>query len=195
LYRPRVHHENDGSNAFIADMSLPLTAKILKLEELLQLRRDWQSRNLKVVFTNGVFDLLHRGHVDYLLAARKLGDVLVVGVNTDASVRRLKGPQRPLIGEDDRTYLLACLRMVEAVTLFDEATPLELISALKPDILVKGADYKEEEIVGAREVKAAGGSVKRISLTEGRSTSSLVEKILEKYRQDGIPPIPDAIKK
>jgi rfaE bifunctional protein nucleotidyltransferase chain/domain len=164
-------------------MVLPLTAKILTLEELLQVRAEWKSQNLTVVFTNGVFDLLHRGHVDYLLSARNLGDLLVIGVNTDASVKRLKGPQRPLISEEDRIYLLACLRMVDAVTRFEEDTPLELITALKPDILVKGADYTEDEIVGAREVKAAGGRVARIPLTRGKSTSNLVEIILKKYNR------------
>jgi rfaE bifunctional protein nucleotidyltransferase chain/domain len=166
-------------------MALPLTAKILTLEELLQVRVDWKSQNLKVVFTNGVFDLLHRGHVDYLLSARYLGDLLVIGINSDASVRRLKGPQRPLISEQDRAYLLACLRMVDAVTLFDQDTPLELITALLPDILVKGADYAEDEIVGAKVVKAAGGRVARIPLTKGKSTSNLVELILKKYKDLG----------
>lgn len=163
-------------------MSHPLTAKILDWGELLRQRAAWKKQDLTVVFTNGVFDLLHRGHVDYLLEARTLGDLLVIGVNTDASVRRLKGPKRPLVDEQDRAFVLSCLRMVDAVTLFDQDTPLELISALKPDVLVKGADYQEDEIVGAKEVKAAGGRVARISLTQGKSTTSLVDVILEKYR-------------
>lgn len=137
----------------------------------------WRQRSGRVVFTNGVFDLLHPGHVDVLLAARGLGDALVVGVNTDASVRRLKGPARPVRGERDRAYVLAALQAVDAVVLFDEDTPLELIRALRPDVLVKGGDYAMESVVGASEVLARGGNVVIVPLTPGYSTTHTVERM------------------
>ena len=133
------------------------------------------------MFTNGVFDLLHRGHLDYLMAAKRHGDILVVGVNSDESVRRIKEPGRPLVGEEDRAFALSCLRQVDAVTLFDQDTPLELISGLKPDVLVKGADYEEKDIVGAKEVRQSGGEVVRVALTKGQSTTNLIQVILQKY--------------
>ncbi len=133
-----------------------------------------------MVFTNGCFDLLHRGHVSLLERARALGDLLVVGLNSDASVRRLKGRGRPLVPEEDRAYVLASLRAVDAVTIFDEDTPLALIRALLPDVLVKGADYRPEEVVGAEVVRDAGGIVHLLSLEEGRSTSGLLERIRQK---------------
>lgn len=131
----------------------------------------------RVVFTNGVFDLLHPGHVDVLAAARALGDVLMVGVNTDASVRRLKGPARPVRGERERAYVLAALEAVDAVVLFDEDTPLDLIRALVPDVLVKGGDYARESVVGAAEVLAVGGEVVIVPLTPGHSTTETVERL------------------
>ena len=130
-----------------------------------------------LVFTNGVFDLLHPGHVDVLLAARREGDVLIVGLNSDASVRRLKGPGRPVRSERDRAYVLAALAMVDAVVLFDQDTPLELIGLLRPDVLVKGGDYTESTIVGATEVRARGGRVVVVPLTPGQSTTSIVERV------------------
>ena len=154
---------------------------ILTWEELFRQRVLWNKQALRVVFTNGVFDLLHRGHLDYLWQARRLGDVLVIGVNTDSSVKRFKDPGRPLVGEEDRAFALSCLRPVDAVTLFDQDTPLELISRLKPDVLVKGADYEEKDIVGAKEVRQSGGNVVRVALTEGRSTTNLIQAILQKY--------------
>jgi D-beta-D-heptose 7-phosphate kinase/D-beta-D-heptose 1-phosphate adenosyltransferase len=137
----------------------------------------WRRRAGKVVFTNGVFDLLHPGHVDVLAAARALGDALVVGVNTDASVRRLKGPARPVRGEQDRVHVLAALEAVDAVVLFDEDTPLELIRAVMPDVLVKGGDYTVESVVGAAEVLARGGRVVIVPLTPGHSTTRTVERM------------------
>jgi D-beta-D-heptose 7-phosphate kinase/D-beta-D-heptose 1-phosphate adenosyltransferase len=137
----------------------------------------WRERSGRVVFTNGVFDLLHPGHVDVLLAARCLGDALVVGVNTDASVRRLKGPTRPIRGERDRAYVLAALQAVDAVVLFDEDTPLDLIRALRPDVLVKGGDYSMESVVGASEVLARGGNVVIVPLTPGFSTTRTLERM------------------
>lgn len=130
-----------------------------------------------MVFTNGVFDLLHPGHIDLLLAARRAGDALVVGLNTDASVRRLKGETRPIRREGDRAYVLASLAMVDVVVLFDQDTPLELIRALTPDVLVKGGDYTEDSIVGAADVRANGGSVIVVPLTEGHSTTATVERL------------------
>lgn len=128
----------------------------------------------KIVFTNGVFDILHRGHVTYLEKAKSFGDVLIIGCNTDASVRRLKGPSRPINPQADRAALLLALRCVDHVVLFGEDTPDRLIRAIKPDVLVKGADYKISEIVGADFVQSYGGKVRRVKLVPGRSTSKLV---------------------
>jgi rfaE bifunctional protein nucleotidyltransferase chain/domain len=160
-----------------------LTSPILSWQDLAKLRDEWREQGYKVVFTNGVFDIVHRGHVDYLLAARSLGDRLIVGLNTDASVKRFKDPRRPIVTQEDRAFVLSCLRFVDALALFDQDTPLKFINYLMPDVLVKGADYKEEDIVGAREVKAYGGTVERIALTEGKSTSQLIQAIIEKYQK------------
>ena len=130
----------------------------------------------RVVFTNGVFDLLHPGHVDVLLGARRRGDALVVAVNSDDSVRRLKGPERPIRTAGERCYVLAALEMVDAVVVFEQDTPLELIVVLRPDVLVKGGDYTEAAIVGGREVRAWGGDVIVIPLTPGHSTTSTIER-------------------
>ncbi len=130
----------------------------------------------RVVFTNGVFDILHAGHVTYLEQARALGDTLVVGLNTDASVRRLKGPERPINAEDDRACVIAALRAVDHVVLFDTDTPLDVIVALMPDVLVKGGDYTRDTIVGADEVEADGGTVCTIPLVEGRSTTAIINR-------------------
>lgn len=133
-----------------------------------------QWKDMKVVFTNGCFDILHRGHVEYLAKAADMGDVLVVGLNTDASVRRLKGEGRPINNEESRALVLASLSFVDAVVLFDEDTPLELIKAVRPDVLVKGADYKPEEIVGADFVTSYGGTVATVPLVEGYSTTKVI---------------------
>jgi rfaE bifunctional protein nucleotidyltransferase chain/domain len=132
-----------------------------------------------VVFTNGVFDILHRGHVDYLARARSFGDLLIVGLNNDRSVRRLKGPARPVQRQADRAAILLALRCVDFVVLFGEDTPDKLIREVHPDVLVKGADYRLAEIVGAHFVKSCGGSVRTVRLTKGRSTSRLL-KLLDK---------------
>jgi rfaE bifunctional protein nucleotidyltransferase chain/domain len=152
-------------------------AKILSRDELLA--RLGRPREAKVVFTNGCFDVLHRGHVEYLTGARALGDVLVVGLNTDDSVRRLKGPTRPVNGEDDRAYVLAGLSVVDYVALFGEDTPRDLIAALLPDVLVKGGDYRKEDIAGSAEVEAAGGRVVIAPLVPGRSTTSILQRVRE----------------
>jgi rfaE bifunctional protein nucleotidyltransferase chain/domain len=130
-----------------------------------------------VVFTNGVFDLLHPGHIDLLSAARSRGDALIVGINTDASVRRLKGPTRPVRNEAERAIVLAALEMVDCVVGFEQDTPLDLVLTLKPDVIVKGGDYSIETIVGAREVQAWGGEAVVIPLTPGQSTTSIIEKL------------------
>lgn len=143
------------------------------------IERFGRPRTHRVVFTNGCFDLLHPGHVDYLARARALGDALVVGLNTDASVRRLKGPARPLVAEADRALVVAGLEAVDAVTLFDEDTPRELIAALLPDVLVKGGDYRLEDIVGREEVAAAGGETAVLPFRPGHSTSQLMHRIRE----------------
>jgi rfaE bifunctional protein nucleotidyltransferase chain/domain len=151
-------------------------ARILTRDALLA--RLGRPRDVRVVFTNGVFDVLHRGHVEYLARARALGDVLVVGLNTDASVRRLgKGADRPVNPEDDRAYVLAALAAVDWVTVFDEDTPRALVAALLPDVLVKGGDYTRDTIVGADEVEAAGGRVEVIPLVPGRSTTSILKRV------------------
>lgn len=149
--------------------------KILSRDALL--RRYGHPRKETLVFTNGCFDVLHRGHVEYLAAARALGAALVVGLNTDASVRRLKGQGRPLNPQDDRAYVLAGLAAVDAVTYFDDDTPRDLIAALLPDVLVKGGDYRAEDVVGGAEVRAAGGRVVIAPLVPGRSTTGLLQRI------------------
>ena len=131
----------------------------------------------RVVFTNGVFDLLHPGHVDVLVGARARGDVLVVGLNSDASVKRLKGPDRPVRTEGERAYVLASLEVVDAVSVFDQDTPLELVKLLQPDIIVKGGDYSPDTVVGANEVRSRGGEVVIIPLTPGHSTTSTIERL------------------
>jgi D-beta-D-heptose 7-phosphate kinase/D-beta-D-heptose 1-phosphate adenosyltransferase len=133
----------------------------------------------RIVFTNGCFDLLHPGHVRYLAAARRLGDVLVVALNDDASVRRLKGPPRPILAAAERAEVLAALAAVDHVVTFPDDTPLELVRAVRPDVLVKGADWAEDAIVGADDVRAHGGRVERIDLVPGVSTSELIRRIRE----------------
>ena len=134
----------------------------------------------RVVFTNGVFDLLHPGHVDVLVAARRAGDALVVGLNADESVRRLKGPTRPVRTEAERAYVLAALEPVDAVVLFDQDTPLDLIRLLQPDVLVKGGDYSEATIVGAPDVRARGGDVLVVPLTPGHSTTATIARLRDR---------------
>ena len=136
-----------------------------------------KNRGKKIVFTNGCFDILHRGHVELLVRAKGFGDILVVGINSDASVARLKGAGRPLVAEDDRSYVLAALEAVDYVVVFGEDTPLETIRALGPDVLVKGAEYGNEDIVGAQFVEEHGGRVERVPMLKGFSTTALIEKM------------------
>jgi rfaE bifunctional protein nucleotidyltransferase chain/domain len=151
--------------------------RVCTLPDLIGIIERHRSRGESVVFTNGCFDLLHVGHVRYLAQARREGDVLVVGLNSDRSVRGLKGPDRPVQTEADRAEILAALRPVDYVVIFDEPTPIDLILALKPDVLVKGEDWEDDKIVGAAEVKSWGGRVVRASLVRGASTTGLIERM------------------
>lgn len=150
---------------------------ITSTEKLNSLLEKWSDQHDKIVFTNGCFDLVHKGHVDYLFRASKLGTKLMVGVNSDASVQAIKGPSRPIQDEDARMYLLAGLEFVNAVVLFNDSTPLNLIKKVRPDVLVKGADYKPEEIVGYHEVTGWGGEVTTLEFIDGYSTSKIIKKI------------------
>ena len=141
---------------------------------------EWKGESKKVVFTNGVFDLLHIGHITYLAKAAELGDKLVIGLNSDASVKRIKGEDRPVNDQNSRAMLLAALFFVDAVVVFEEDTPQQLIAELLPDILVKGADYAIENIVGAKEVLANGGEVKTINFVEGHSSTAIIQKIKDR---------------
>lgn len=159
------------------DLENTLLNKINDLPTLINKINGWKSEGKKIVFTNGVFDLLHLGHITYMSKAAELGDKLIIGLNADASVKRLKGESRPVNDQNNRAALLAALFFVDAVILFEEDTPRELITKLMPDVLIKGADYTIENIAGAQEVLANGGEVKTISLVEGYSSTSIINKI------------------
>ncbi len=154
-----------------------IESKVQSLSDLKATRHIWREKAERVVFTNGCFDILHYGHLHYLAQARDLGDRLIIGLNADASVKRLKGEHRPIQDIHTRQMMLASLSFVDAVILFEEDTPLQLITALRPDILVKGGDYKPADIVGAKEVQAEGGEVRVLSFIPGYSTSSIEQKI------------------
>ncbi|AEB09837.1 rfaE bifunctional protein [Desulfobacca acetoxidans DSM 11109] len=172
------------------DLSCP-AEKVFSWEAARQKVRQVRSEGKKVVFTNGCFDLLHIGHIRYLKAARALGDFLIVGVNNDASVRRLgKGPTRPLVPQDERAEILAALESVDGVVLFSEDTPLQLIQTLRPDVLVKGGDYAPEGIIGRSEVLSWGGKVQVIPFVPGRSTSGLIARILRIFANESGPSTP-----
>lgn len=149
----------------------------LKVRDLPDAQRWRAAQEGRVVFTNGVFDLLHPGHVDILVGARRCGDALVVGLNSDTSVKRLKGPERPVRSEAERAYVLAALEAVDCVVVFDADTPIDLVEALRPDVLVKGGDYTEATIVGASEVRGWGGDVRVIPLTPGQSTTNIIQTL------------------
>ncbi len=157
--------------------SKQLEQKIFSKEELSPQLKRWQLKGKKIVFTNGVFDILHKGHIQILSEAATYSDILIVGVNSDASVKRLKGNKRPINAETSRALILAALLMVDAVIIFEEDTPIELIQFIGPNVLVKGGDYTLETIVGAKEVIANGGEVKIITLEEGFSTTGIIEKL------------------
>ena len=155
----------------------PMGEKILSIEGLREERGRLRAAGRRLVFTNGCFDILHVGHVRYLSEARSLGDALVVAINSDRSVRELKGPGRPVMSEGERAEVLAALEAVDYVTVFDDASPRRLIAEILPDILVKGGDYKLDEIHGREEVEAAGGRVLSLPFVEGASTSGVIERI------------------
>ncbi|MDF2431397.1 MAG: D-glycero-beta-D-manno-heptose 1-phosphate adenylyltransferase [Mucilaginibacter sp.] len=159
------------------DIERTLLNKISDLASLKNLVDKWQSDGKKVVFTNGVFDLLHIGHITYMAKAAELGDKLVIGLNSDSSVKRIKGNDRPVNDQDSRAALLAAFFFVDAIAIFEEDTPLSIITTLLPDILVKGADYSVDNIVGAKEVIANGGEVKTINFVDGYSSTSIINKI------------------
>lgn len=158
-------------------LSFKPSAKVKKSSELSKLLSRLRAKGKRIVFTNGCFDILHVGHIDYLSKAKRLGDILVVGLNSDSSVKKIKGKNRPLNNERDRAKVLSSLSMVDYISLFSESTPKRLIKDLKPDILVKGGDWKIEDIVGGDFVRSYGGRVKRIPFIKGYSTTSLIKKI------------------
>ncbi len=160
-----------------------MSEKIFGREKLKEKVQALKREGKRIVFTNGCFELLHIGHVHYLSAAKAEGNILVVGVNSDRSVREIKGPRRPVMPENERAEVLASLACVDFVTLFDEPDPLVTIRTLMPDVLVKGADWEEDAIVGKNVVEANGGRVVRIPLTQGASTTGIIEKILTNYRE------------
>ncbi|MFN8006480.1 MAG: D-glycero-beta-D-manno-heptose 1-phosphate adenylyltransferase [Terriglobia bacterium] len=158
--------------------------KLLSLTELKEQVQTLKSEGRKVVFTNGCFDLIHPGHIHYLRAARQLGDVLIVGLNSDRSIREIKGPTRPILSELERAIVLSGLESVSFITIFDENTPLDLIRTILPDVLVKGGDWGLHEIVGRKEVEESGGKVIALPYETGFSTSQIVERILKQNSQD-----------
>lgn len=157
-----------------------MKAKILSIEEMLVERERLRSQGARLVFTNGVFDLLHVGHVRYLAQARALGDALVVAINSDRSVRELKGPDRPVFDQSERAEILAAIRQVDYVVVFDDLSPRSLIAQLLPDVLVKGGDYRLDQIDGREEVEAAGGKVMSLPFVDGASTTNLIERMKKK---------------
>ena len=156
--------------------------KTVKLQELIQIRKKAREQNKKVVFTNGCFDLLHRGHIEYLKKAKKLGDILIVGLNSDSSVRKIKGKGRPIQKQADRATILVSLYFVDYVCVFNELTPLMLISKLIPDILVKGGDWEVKDIVGKDIVESHGEKVLSIKMVKGKSTRNIIQTILKRFR-------------
>ena len=158
-----------------------MQSKILKLKDLIFTLKKLRESGKRIVFTNGCFDILHVGHVRYLLDARKKGDILVLGLNSDASVKSIKSDSRPVVSQDQRAEVLAGLACVDYITVFDEPDPLALIRAIKPDVLVKGADWEEKKIIGSDLVKSYGGEVVRITMVPDISTSVIIQRILELY--------------
>ena len=151
-------------------------------EEIKEIRTQLKSLGKKVVFTNGCFDLIHSGHVDYLVKAKEMGDVLILALNTDSSIKRIKGNKRPILGQDERAFIVSNLKPVDYVTFFEEDTPAEIISELIPDVLVKGADWAIDKIVGREVVEANGGEVKTIKFVSQQSTSNVINIIKERYK-------------
>jgi len=154
---------------------------ILAIDELINIRKAIKSNNKKLVFTNGCFDILHKGHIDYLNESKKLGDYLVVGINSDTSVRALKGLKRPILPQEERAFIVSNLNAVDFVCIFNEETPLKLIENVLPDLLVKGADWSIDNVVGKDVVEKNGGKVMTINLTPNKSTTNMIETILKIY--------------
>lgn len=155
-----------------------------ELSEIIKIRKTLKDENRKVVFTNGCFDLIHAGHVDYLAKAKACGDILIVALNTDNSMRRIKGEKRPLVNQDERAFVMSNLKPVDFVLLFDEDTPFEIIKAIIPDVLIKGGDWSIENIVGREIVESNGGEVKSIEFVSQQSTSKIIQTILDRYGSD-----------
>ncbi len=156
---------------------------VKNIDELTAIRNDLKRQNKKVVFTNGVFDILHAGHVDYISKAKEKGDVLIVGVNSDSSVKRIKGELRPIVPQHERAFIISSLKPVDYVVIFDEDTPNEIINKLIPDVLVKGADWSLEKIVGREIVEANGGKVETIEFVNDRSTTNIIKTVLERFKK------------
>ena len=166
----------------MSNVLFPTNVGMILTKELMKsLRKKFKDENKKVVFTNGVFDLIHSGHVDYLNKAKSLGDILIVGLNSDSSVKRIKGEKRPLVNQTERAFILSNLKPVDFVVIFDEDTPFDLIKELIPDVLVKGADWSLEKIIGSDIVLANKGEVKNIQFINEQSTSKIIETILSRY--------------
>lgn len=155
---------------------------IKNIEELVSIRNELKSQNKKVVFTNGVFDILHAGHVDYLIKAKKMGDVLIVALNSDYSVKRIKGDKRPIVPQAERAFILSNLKCVDYVTIFEEDTPYEVIKKLIPDVLIKGADWVKDKIIGKDIVESAGGKIETIEFVNIQSSTNIIKIILDRYK-------------
>ncbi len=160
-----------------------MNSSIKTLDEIVEIRKNLKQQNKKVVFTNGVFDILHAGHVDYLTKAKEKGDVLIIALNSDSSVRKIKGELRPIVPQHERAFIIASLKPVDYVLLFDEETPYEVIKKIVPDVLVKGADWAIENIVGRDIVEANGGSVETIQFVNNQSTTNIVQIVLERFNK------------
>lgn len=156
---------------------------IKKLDELIEIRNELKKQNKIVVFTNGCFDILHAGHVDYLNKAKSLGDILIVALNSDSSMKKIKGNKRPIVPQNERAFIISNLKAVDYVTIFEEETPYEVIKKLIPDVLVKGADWSKDKIVGSDIVEAAGGKVETIEFVNFQSTTNIINTILEKFKE------------
>jgi len=155
-----------------------MPSKVISLKKIVKIRKELKKEGKKVVFTNGCFDILHKGHVHLLKRAKKLGDILIVGLNSDSSVKRIKGEKRPIFSVRDRAFVLSSIDVVDYIVIFNEDTPLKVIKAIEPDVLVKGADWDKNSIVGREIVESLGGKVVRIPLLKGFSTTSVIKKLL-----------------
>ena len=158
-------------------------SNIKNINELAEIRKELKLQNKKVVFTNGVFDILHAGHVDYLTRAKSKGDILIVAVNSDSSVKKIKGELRPIVSQNERAFVISSLKPVDYVVIFDEETPYEIIKNIMPDVLVKGSDWSVENIVGRDIVEANGGKVETIEFTNDSSTTNIIKTVLERFKK------------